>query len=946
MHSQTHSQACYPPTPESPYHHNILTLPRELTASHPKHSYLFNAYADPPTTTLQRIKGLTTGSLPTFVDVGNNFGGSSIAEDSIMTQLRLAGKKSAFMGDDTWMSVFPDAFEPNMTFPYDSFNVEDLHTVDEGVIKHLFPLLEDPSKPFDFLVGHFLGVDHVGHRVGPDHPSMKAKLTQMNDVLKRVVDSIDDDTLLVVLGDHGMDRSGDHGGDGVFETSAALWVYSKGPAISQAHIPPPSGLLRYTVFPGTTVRHRNIQQIDILPTLSLLLGLPIPFNNLGTVIPELFWRDRKGTELLSALEINAAQVKAYLDTYRFSPSGGELDDSWKSIEASWAATKATSSIHDANFVKYSNFNWVALAACRSIWAQFNPLLMGVGLAVLGISLLATWSIWSGLSAAGNKWDAWLGVHLALCLRGLAGGSVVGVVTHLLLAPYLPGIDALDCVLFFSPLISSLIVIVTSPPDMTLQAFKSTPVLLILHTLAFFSNSFTFWEDRIAPFLLVSSIVPSLLTGFTAPISRLRYRIIGFSVLFAACVRAMAISTVCREEQQPYCHVTFYASSSLPSPPLLVLILGIPAAVGLPNVIARFLRITRSNVGVARSFIPLLLCPALIAGAAFWIIEWADSADILGHEWSSLLRIGRTGLARLAVGVALGGGFLWWAVPICLDFETDETKPGHKRQVNVIGYANAFGSPYLIFWSVALGLVYVSTQLTGQVVLGLATIALLSWLEVVDSVRDVRSMEAQFMNATPSMLLNADASAVTSPPIRFVEVVPLALLGIHTFFSTGHQSTISSIQWKSAFLLTPSLTYPWAIVTVVLNSVGPLFLMAFAAPLLALWNRAPVSNITPVSPEKPGDTKPDQKLIAPDVQVKGESTLAAVGYMAYYATLLLGTAVSAAILRRHLMVWKVFAPRFMVGVLGVLVADAGVILGVGVGVERITYRVGRMFGKTE
>jgi predicted AlkP superfamily pyrophosphatase or phosphodiesterase len=86
------------------------------------------------------------------------------------------------MGDDTWMSVFPDTFEANITFPYDSFNVEDLHSVDEGVIRYLFPLLEDPSKTFDFLLGHFLGVDHVGHRVGPDHPSMKAKLQQMNHV--------------------------------------------------------------------------------------------------------------------------------------------------------------------------------------------------------------------------------------------------------------------------------------------------------------------------------------------------------------------------------------------------------------------------------------------------------------------------------------------------------------------------------------------------------------------------------------------------------------------------------------------------------------------------------------------------------------------------------------------------------------------------------------------
>jgi phosphatidylinositol glycan class O len=105
--AQTHSRAVlliidalrfdfishHPPDPRSPFHHDILTLPRELTTKHPDRSVLFNAYPDPPTTTLQRIKGLVTGSLPTFVDMGSNFGGSSIEEDSIVTQLRNAGKK-------------------------------------------------------------------------------------------------------------------------------------------------------------------------------------------------------------------------------------------------------------------------------------------------------------------------------------------------------------------------------------------------------------------------------------------------------------------------------------------------------------------------------------------------------------------------------------------------------------------------------------------------------------------------------------------------------------------------------------------------------------------------------------------------------------------------------------------------------------------------------------
>jgi hypothetical protein len=74
----------------------------------------------------------------------------------------------------------------------------------------------------------------------------------------------------------------------------------------------------------------------------------------------------------------------------------------------------------------------------------------------------------------------------------------------------------------------------------------------------------------------------------------------------------------------------------------------------------------------------------------------------------------------------------------------------------------------------------------------------------------------------------------------------------------------------------------------------------------------------------------------------DSMLAGLAIMTYYAALLLGTSVSAAILRRHLMVWKVFAPRFMAAVLGVLAVDLGVLLGVGLGVGRVTQQVKQMF----
>ena len=43
------------------------------------------------------------------------------------------------------------------------------------------------------------------------------------------METLDDDTVLFVMGDHGMTRTGDHGGDSDDEVHAALFVYSTKP---------------------------------------------------------------------------------------------------------------------------------------------------------------------------------------------------------------------------------------------------------------------------------------------------------------------------------------------------------------------------------------------------------------------------------------------------------------------------------------------------------------------------------------------------------------------------------------------------------------------------------------------------------------------------------------------------------------------------------------------
>ena len=168
------------PSADSIPYLNKMPSVKTLIESHSKNARLYKFIADPPTTTLQRLKGLTTGSLPTFVDAGSNFASSEITEDNFLDQLVRKEKKITFMGDDTWISLFPRRFNVEFSFP--SFNVKDLHTVDNGILENLHK--ETKNKNWDVIIAHFLGVDHCGHTYGPNHPSMMEKLSQMDQVIR------------------------------------------------------------------------------------------------------------------------------------------------------------------------------------------------------------------------------------------------------------------------------------------------------------------------------------------------------------------------------------------------------------------------------------------------------------------------------------------------------------------------------------------------------------------------------------------------------------------------------------------------------------------------------------------------------------------------------------------------------------------------------------------
>lgn len=70
---------------------NEMPYARELLRRRDGSSALFRFISDPPTVTAARLKGITTGSMPTFFDVSDSFASPAVKEDNWVLQAQRAG---------------------------------------------------------------------------------------------------------------------------------------------------------------------------------------------------------------------------------------------------------------------------------------------------------------------------------------------------------------------------------------------------------------------------------------------------------------------------------------------------------------------------------------------------------------------------------------------------------------------------------------------------------------------------------------------------------------------------------------------------------------------------------------------------------------------------------------------------------------------------------------
>ena len=77
------------------------------------------------------------------------------------------------------------------------------------------------------MIAHIIGVDHAAHNSGLTSTNVERKLNDTVKFIENIISKMDNDTVLLVFGDHGITDKGTHGGSTIKELSSVLFSYSK-----------------------------------------------------------------------------------------------------------------------------------------------------------------------------------------------------------------------------------------------------------------------------------------------------------------------------------------------------------------------------------------------------------------------------------------------------------------------------------------------------------------------------------------------------------------------------------------------------------------------------------------------------------------------------------------------------------------------------------------------
>lgn len=313
----------------------------------------------------------------------------------------------------------------------------------------------------------------------------------------------------------------------------------------------------------------------MVPTLAQILGVPIPYSNLGAIqyhlLPDVSVTGFVDYEMLLLHGWqNTIQIYTYFQNYATEHKGTfkkhELDElKQKFIILSHRANSVYTYTGFQSFSKDLNsFLLEILHKCRELWVKFDANLMSKGLLVVFITLLGFFLLVNNLTVHHyNKifTKSFIGL---IVLSNLAGYNLV----YFLSLANIMTIEITD-VLFYSCIYSFAILtlnILQNWSDISenwdkqsKSSSKLMRVVFIVFISVFYSNSYTVEEQKILNYILVGLAIFALI-NIMSGLMKKRFWKFAFLVLGSVIILRVSYHLFkCREEQKE-CAVDFEKNS--------------------------------------------------------------------------------------------------------------------------------------------------------------------------------------------------------------------------------------------------------------------------------------------------------------------------------------------------------------------------------------------------
>lgn len=249
-------------------------------------------HSRPPSYSAPAWSVLMIGAWPELSDgpAMNPTEGESIpawTQDNVFTAIHKLGLKTAFSGTYYFPQGIPAAALDDSFLVYEETVAADQETT-AAAINYI------QSQEYPFLLVHLNQVDYAGHHEGgPKDARWNQAAARSDQLIEKIVSSLDlNQDSVLIFSDHGQIDSGGHGGQDAVVLIQPFVVAGAG------------------VKPG---EYPDIQQVDIAPTITALLGANIPALSQGRVLTEMFqYSDPQLTELVEASRV---QQKALYSAY-------------------------------------------------------------------------------------------------------------------------------------------------------------------------------------------------------------------------------------------------------------------------------------------------------------------------------------------------------------------------------------------------------------------------------------------------------------------------------------------------------------------------------------------------------------------------------------------------------------------------------------------------------